>query len=310
MEAPIKKQDSQVIIRVMPKEFLGREATLAEKPKPVPAPLPVAPKPPAGPLPGAIPAPAVSPKKKSKLPIILIAIGLLLMAGLALGGYFLLKSTQQPDETEVIPPVEEVPPIVETPPVEEEPPAEPQSGIDTDSDGLTDIEEGLYGTDHRNPDTDADSFLDGNEVFHRYDPLGYAPETLLDTGRVLIYEPSDQTFSIYYPKAWRAVVTPNGVSFRTADTARIEVAVRSLSDGETLQAWYDREIAPGNGAKDLQSGITKLGYQSLSTNDELAAYVAPGNNQVYVITYDLAEETTIEYLNTFQMMVNSLTVSL
>ncbi len=306
MEAPVKSQPTDVIIRVMPKEFLGREASMIEKPKVPVAPLPIVPKPPA-----PVGAPPLVPPvggRRSKMPLVILAVGILLMAGLALGGYFLLKSTEQPVEEPPVeePPVEE-PPVVVTPPVEE--PVVPAPGTDTDSDGLTDIEEGLYGTDHRNPDTDADTFLDGNEVFHRYDPLGDAPQTLLDTGRVVIYEPSDATYSVYYPKAWREIVTPNGVSFRTADTARIEIAVRAMEAGETLRTWYAREIAPGNGAKDLQDGVTKVGYASLMSNDELATYVQGSDGNVYVFTYDLADEVTIEYLNTFQMMVNSLTLA-
>ena len=46
-------------------------------------------------------------------------------------------------------------------------------GTDTDSDGLTDLEESLiYQTNPRLPDTDRDGFLDGNEVFHLYNPNG------------------------------------------------------------------------------------------------------------------------------------------
>ncbi|MHA2497255.1 MAG: PKD domain-containing protein, partial [Candidatus Hodarchaeales archaeon] len=43
---------------------------------------------------------------------------------------------------------------------------------DTDGDGLSDEDEGIYGTDPLNPDTDGDGFLDGDEV-HNYgcDPL-------------------------------------------------------------------------------------------------------------------------------------------
>ena len=65
--------------------------------------------------------------------------------------------------------------------------ATPVPGKDTDSDGLTDVEELLYGTNFRDPDSDEDTFLDGNEVFHRYHPLGVAPSTLIDTGAVKIF---------------------------------------------------------------------------------------------------------------------------
>ena len=302
MEASSISKNTEMIIRVMPKEFLGREASLIEKPKvplPPPAPLPIVPKPP-------VLSPPVSVGKKSKKPLVLIGVGIVVLVSLGVGGYYYWQSTQKTVIVET--PVVE-PPIVVVPPVVVEVPVVIQSGIDTDSDGLTDTEEALYGTDHRNPDTDADTFLDGNEVFHSYDPLGYAPETLLDTGRVAVFEPSDVTFSVYYPKTWRTVITTNGVTFRTAGLSELGIEVQSIKEGETLRTWYARVIAPGNGAKDLQDGATKFGYTSLMSNDELATYVLGSDGKVYIFTYDLKEELSIEYLNTFQMMVNSLKIT-
>jgi uncharacterized Zn ribbon protein len=42
--------------------------------------------------------------------------------------------------------------------------------LDTDEDGLKDWEEALWGTDHRNPDTDGDTSTDGDEVTSNRDP--------------------------------------------------------------------------------------------------------------------------------------------
>lgn len=43
---------------------------------------------------------------------------------------------------------------------------------DFDRDGLTNIQEGQYGTDPLKPDTDADGYLDGIEMQYGYNPLG------------------------------------------------------------------------------------------------------------------------------------------
>lgn len=43
--------------------------------------------------------------------------------------------------------------------------------VDTDSDGLSDIQESRYYSDPRNPDTDGDGYMDGMEVRHGYSPL-------------------------------------------------------------------------------------------------------------------------------------------
>jgi len=44
--------------------------------------------------------------------------------------------------------------------------------LDSDNDGLTDLEEINLGTDPNNPDTDSDGYLDGDEVKNEYDPNG------------------------------------------------------------------------------------------------------------------------------------------
>lgn len=43
---------------------------------------------------------------------------------------------------------------------------------DTDGDGLADYVESVYQTDPKNPDSDGDGFLDGEELEHGYNPLG------------------------------------------------------------------------------------------------------------------------------------------
>ena len=49
---------------------------------------------------------------------------------------------------------------------------EDQSQLDTDNDGLSDIDEVIYGTDMNNPDSDGDGYLDGDEVENGYNPMG------------------------------------------------------------------------------------------------------------------------------------------
>ncbi|MBP9802570.1 hypothetical protein KBC40_03200 [Patescibacteria group bacterium] len=46
------------------------------------------------------------------------------------------------------------------------------SQVDTDQDGLSDVDELKYGTDLNNPDSDNDTYSDGQEVNNGYNPLG------------------------------------------------------------------------------------------------------------------------------------------
>lgn len=46
------------------------------------------------------------------------------------------------------------------------------ANLDSDNDGLTDVEEAKLGTDPHNPDTDGDGLYDGDEVnIYHTDPL-------------------------------------------------------------------------------------------------------------------------------------------
>jgi hypothetical protein len=47
---------------------------------------------------------------------------------------------------------------------------------DADNDGLADYLEAIYGTNTSNPDTDGDTYLDGEEIMSGYDPLKAGPD--------------------------------------------------------------------------------------------------------------------------------------
>lgn len=67
------------------------------------------------------------------------------------------------------PPGTEAPPEVAPP---EPSPPPPDSVLDSDSDGLTNLQEAQLGTDPNKADTDGDGFNDGQEVQAGYNPLG------------------------------------------------------------------------------------------------------------------------------------------
>lgn len=58
------------------------------------------------------------------------------------------------------------------------------SAVDTDSDGLTDDAEAIYGSDINKPDTDGDGYKDGEEVKNGYDPM-IAGSAKLDFDKIL-----------------------------------------------------------------------------------------------------------------------------
>src|SRR3989344_6056294 len=55
---------------------------------------------------------------------------------------------------------------------------------DTDADGLSNADEALWGTDAQNPDSDGDSYLDGEEIKANYNPTIPSPNDKLPEGFV------------------------------------------------------------------------------------------------------------------------------
>jgi hypothetical protein len=118
-------------------------------------------------------------------------------------------------------------------------PALPPGGLDSDSDGLTDLEEPLYGTDARTPDADGDGFLDGNEVFHLYNPAARSGVRLLDSGLVKQFD-APAGWLILVPTNWIAGLDIPDGSQATVTTGHGESIVLGIQDnptGASLQDW-------------------------------------------------------------------------
>jgi hypothetical protein len=63
--------------------------------------------------------------------------------------------------------------------------------LDSDQDGLSNVEEKTYGTDPYNPDTDGDGYSDGAEVKSGYDPLKPAPgDKIIDETKSTVSSPA------------------------------------------------------------------------------------------------------------------------
>ena len=105
----------------------------------------------------------MKPQKFSKKINIVVAI-LILLIGISIGGYWVLKSkTSQADFLKQMAQKIEDQKIID----------------DLDHDGLAGWEENLHNTDPNNPDTDGDGYLDGEEVAAGYDPTKKAPNDKL-----------------------------------------------------------------------------------------------------------------------------------
>lgn len=192
------------------------------------------------------------------------------------------------------------------PPPPPEAPKLPPAGLDTDSDGLTDLEEALLTTNARSPDTDSDGFLDGNEVFHLYNPGGLAPGKLLEAKLVKEVKGSiGWTMSI--PNAWSLKLTNPDGSKATIETGKAESFTVSIEQNPNNQSIVDWYVAthPNVQASQLLQYRSKKGYTGIIGADLLTTYI-PWGDRIFVFTYELKDQPFINYRTLYSMMLNSL----
>ncbi len=298
------------VVHVMPERYRQGQGQGPPVSKPTPAVLskPVPPKP--------------KVASVSHRPWILYgAIALVLLALLGSGG-ILLWGSKAPQSSPVAPPAV-VPSSVAPPTTPVAPPpssapvvspkpfeGEPRPGKDTDSDGLSDVEEQMFGSMPRLPDTDVDGFLDGNEVFHGYAPASLDPTTLLDLGMVRSTTDSS-VFPIRFllPTNWsmtsdpaRGVLT---VTVYSSESVLLRFRQKATKE-QGLAAWLSATEDTVSVASTVQYGKTKrVMFPFATSRDQRTAYVDLGE-VVLEATYRLQGKETVEYLQTFQMLVGSL----
>lgn len=178
------------------------------------------------------------------------------------------------------------------------------STTDTDNDGLTDVEEKIYGTKINQPDTDEDGFLDGEEVKNGYNPLGEGKIIKLD--KVKKYENKEFGYSIYYPIAWIAEALneedAREVLF-TSDTGEfMEVIATDNPSGQSVEAWYKSQF-PEYTLEELDT-IKVSGDTAVKSPDGFTVYWA-NDNYVYAFTYKYGTKKEVNFLTSFEMMYKS-----
>lgn len=185
----------------------------------------------------------------------------------------------------------------------------PPAGLDSDSDGVTDVEETLYGTNMRIPDTDGDGFLDGNETFHLYNPAGKAPVKLLDSALIKVVT-SRVGWILSIPSSWSITMNTNDGSKATIDTKHGETFVISVEDNPSKQPVLDWYLSrhPQVVASQVLSYRSKGGYVGILSADQLTTYL-PWGDQVFALSYELHGQPFINFRTTYSMILNSLLLS-
>jgi len=181
-------------------------------------------------------------------------------------------------------------------------------GIDSDGDGLTDVEENtVFVTNVNKKDTDGDSYEDKQEIFNFYNPAGDGK--LTDSGLVVSYANSNYGYSVLYPKDWQIEDRLGGdsVFFQSGIDGSTQVLVQDNIDKKGIKAWY--ADLTGNPIESVAQKVEIIAgeFEVIYSIDGLTAYLTAvgGGTRVFVITYSPEESGVIEFAAVFNMMVKS-----
>jgi len=178
---------------------------------------------------------------------------------------------------------------------------------DLDNDGLTDLAEEEFGTDPGDFDTDKDKYPDGLEVHYLYNPKGFEPQKLVDSGLVKTFENPNFNYRVYIPVRWAvgSVDEENRqVLFSTLSGENFEIRVFDLQSGEDFDNWFVR-MALSQDFSNLDDFETRAKYIGKMRKDGLVYYFTK-DNRVYVMLYHTTDSTVVNYKAVFSMMARSL----
>ncbi|HAZ29087.1 MAG TPA: hypothetical protein DCY48_04950 [Candidatus Magasanikbacteria bacterium] len=177
---------------------------------------------------------------------------------------------------------------------------------DVDDDGLTDIEEEIFGTDSGSWDTDGDGYYDGQEVYNLYNPKGLAPRKLIDSGLILEYINPQWQYRVYYPGTWGVgAVDPQASQVLFSDLSGDYIALYTIEKKaeESFSAWFGAH-ASDQLYSDLSSVVNRFEEDLFVRKDGMVAYAAL-EARVFIIIYHPAQTPNIFFRQVMQMMIQS-----
>ncbi|MFA5020478.1 MAG: hypothetical protein WC517_00205 [Patescibacteria group bacterium] len=187
-------------------------------------------------------------------------------------------------------------------------PAALSVSLDSDGDGLSDIEETLLGTLPTNIDTDGDGYRDGSEVAGGYNPTKPGDSRLKESPFIksLATNFSSDNFKTLYPKDWLAAfVAANRQALITAATGEIiRISIRDNQLGQSALGWYlqDHPEAIVSQLRVAEAGV----LSGIYTANGLTAYLTdPAKTKFYVFEYLAGQQLEVRYGTVFAAIIKS-----
>jgi len=178
----------------------------------------------------------------------------------------------------------------------------PGDGLDTDGDGLSDIEENIYKTDSTLVDTDGDTFSDANEVLNFYNPTS-KDGRLVDSGLISVYQSDVYKYSLLYPADWSARSLSDTEILFTSNTGEfVSITVQENLLSMSAYNWYLDKV-PNVDISSLQN-LTVDGIPAIQTSDSLNTYLSAGS-KIFMITYNIGAQQQMNFKTTYQLFLKS-----
>jgi len=177
-------------------------------------------------------------------------------------------------------------------------------GLDSDNDGLTDIEEIILNTSTTTVDTDGDGYTDGSEFINLYNPAG--PGKLIDNPIIASYENKTFAYNLLYISTWQTSINggDDSLMFRSGDNQFVQIIVQPNVNKSTLEEWYMEQL--GVLTVNEADRVSGSGWQGIKSPDGLNIYIMDKKqNYIFSLTYNPGGGNILEYINVFQMMVKS-----
>lgn len=181
----------------------------------------------------------------------------------------------------------------------------PMAAPDSDSDGLTDPEESIFGTDQNKKDSDDDGYEDLAEIKSGYNPAGQGK--LLVNSSFDVYSNPTYSYTLYYPKIWSTNdgAGDNSIVFLIDDKQFIQVIVQDNAEAQTIEDWYKSQF----NVSFIPSAQTvyKTNWTGVKNENGLVVYLSnPLGTKIYTLSYQIGDNNIADFKNIFDLMIDSL----
>lgn len=180
--------------------------------------------------------------------------------------------------------------------------------IDSDRDGLADLEENLLGSLIDNEDSDGDGYNDLSELINLYDPTG--PEALSNNINIINYINQTFDYSLLRPASWVKISVggDDSIMFKSNDGHFIQIISQPNADQQPIEDWYAEQFQDEEINKNEK--IIKESWQGIKNLDGLTIYLTDANYEyIYVISYSSGTNIDLSYKNIFNMIINSFEIN-